>query len=48
MFIRVHRSFIVNRSKFDHIECNRLFINKAETPIGSSYRNDFMKLPGLR
>ncbi len=47
LFIRVHRSFIINKSKIDHIEGNRLFINKEEIPIGSNYRDSFLKILGL-
>jgi DNA-binding LytR/AlgR family response regulator len=46
-FIRVHRSFIVNKSKIDHIEGNRLVINKTELPIGSNYREGFLNELGL-
>ncbi len=37
-FIRVHRSFIINKSKITHIEGNRVFINKLEIPIGDSFK----------
>jgi DNA-binding LytR/AlgR family response regulator len=47
LFIRVHRSFIINKSKIDHIEGNRVFINKAEIPIGSYYRDSFLKKLGF-
>lgn len=47
IFIRVHRSFIINKSKIDHIEGNRLFINKTEISIGSSYKDSFFKILGL-
>lgn len=44
-FIKVHRSFIVNQSKIDRIEGNRIFTNDYEIPIGKNYRNDlFNKL----
>jgi DNA-binding LytR/AlgR family response regulator len=46
-FSRVHRSFIINRSKIDHIEGNRLFIDKIEISIGSNYRDSFLKSLGL-
>lgn len=46
-FIRIHRSFIVNRSKIDHIDGNRLFINKNEIAIGSNYRESFLRSLGL-
>lgn len=45
-FARVHRSFIVNISKIDHIEGNRLFIHKSEISIGSNYRESFFKSLG--
>lgn len=45
LFIKVHRSFIVNQSKIDRIEGNRIFINKHEIPIGKNYKEDlFYKL----
>ena len=47
LFIRVHRSFIINKSKIDHIEGNRLFINRTEISIGSYYRDSFLKALGL-
>ena len=46
-FLRVHRSFIINKSKITHIEGNRVFINKNEIPIGSNYKEDFFKILGL-
>lgn len=42
-FLRVHRSFIINKTKIDHIEGNRLFINNTEIPIGSNYKDQLMK-----
>jgi len=45
-FIRVHRSFIINKSKFSHIEGNRVFIGKHEIPIGESYKEGFFLLIG--
>lgn len=47
LFLRVHRSFILNKSKITHIEGNRVFIQNHEIPIGSSYRDDFLKHLGL-
>ncbi|WP_229254294.1 LytTR family DNA-binding domain-containing protein [Dyadobacter sp. NIV53] len=47
LFLRIHRSFIVNKSKIDHIEGNRLFVNKTEIPIGSNYREGFLRELGL-
>lgn len=47
LFIRVHRSFIVNKSRITHIEGNRVFVNKNEIPIGSNYKEEFFKMLGL-
>ena len=46
IFIRVHRSFIVNKSKISHIEGNTVFIDKAEIPVGSSYKERLLKSLG--
>ncbi|GAB3938396.1 LytR/AlgR family response regulator transcription factor [Larkinella terrae] len=47
VFLRIHRSFIVNKSKITHIEGNRVFIDKTEIPIGSNYRDGFLRSLGL-
>ncbi|MCF0071263.1 LytTR family DNA-binding domain-containing protein [Dyadobacter sp. CY261] len=46
-FLRIHRSFIINKSRIDHIEGNRVFIQNTEIPIGSNYREQFLKQIGL-
>ncbi len=46
-FIRVHRSFIINKSKISHIEGNTVFIDKSEIAIGSNYKESFIKSLGL-
>jgi len=46
-FIRVHRSFIVNKSLITLIEGNRVFINKTEIPVGSNYKEQFLKSLGI-
>lgn len=46
-FLRTHRSFIINRSKIDHIEGNRVFVHNAEVPIGSNYRDTLFRELGL-
>jgi DNA-binding LytR/AlgR family response regulator len=47
LFLRVHRSFIINKSKISHIEGNRVFIGKNEIPIGSNYKEGFLKEIGF-
>jgi DNA-binding LytR/AlgR family response regulator len=46
-FLRIHRSFIINKSKIDHIEGNRVFIQNTEIPIGNNYREEFLRQIGL-
>jgi DNA-binding LytR/AlgR family response regulator len=45
--IRVHRSFIINRSKISHIEGNMVYIGKAEIPVGSNYKAALWKQLGI-
>ena len=47
IFIRVHRSFIINKSAISHIEGNRVYINRIEIPVGSNYKEEFLKELGL-
>ncbi len=42
LFIRVHRSFIVNKTLIRYIEGNRIFIMDKEIPIGTAYRDSFL------
>jgi two-component system, LytTR family, response regulator len=46
-FLRLHRSFIINKSKITHLEGNRVFINEKEIPIGSHYKEGFLKDLGV-
>jgi two-component system LytT family response regulator len=46
-FIRVHRSFIINKSKITHIDGNIVYIQKTEIPIGSNFKEGFLKGLGL-
>jgi DNA-binding LytR/AlgR family response regulator len=48
LFLRVHRSFIINKTKIGHIEGNRVFIHNAEIPIGSNYKEAFLRALGLK
>jgi DNA-binding LytR/AlgR family response regulator len=42
-FIRIHRSFIVNREKIDAYSATDVEIGKFHIPIGRNYKNDVMK-----
>lgn len=47
-FIRLHRSFIINKTKISHIEGNRAYIGTIEIPIGLNYRAFFLREIGVR
>jgi DNA-binding LytR/AlgR family response regulator len=47
-FIRVHRSFIINRNRIQVIEGNRVMIGAKEIPIGANYRDAFLKEIGVK
>jgi DNA-binding LytR/AlgR family response regulator len=42
-FIRVHRSYLVNKEKIEAIEENELVIGDKHIPIGKTYRDALMK-----
>jgi DNA-binding LytR/AlgR family response regulator len=42
-FIRVHRSYLVNKDKIDAIEENDLVIADTRIPVGKTYREPVMK-----
>ena len=43
-FIRIHRSFIIQKSKIDSISKNRVSIGNKELPVGESYKQEFNKV----
>ncbi len=47
LFVRVHRSFIINTSKITHIEGNTVFLGRVELPVGTHYKEAFLKSIGL-
>ena len=42
LFIRTHRSFIVNKALIRYIEGNRVFIGGKEIPLAAPYRERFL------
>ncbi|MDR6785114.1 DNA-binding LytR/AlgR family response regulator [Pedobacter africanus] len=42
-FIRVHRSFIINREKILHIEANNIHFQGHVIPMGARFREGFLK-----
>jgi DNA-binding LytR/AlgR family response regulator len=47
IFVRIHRSYIVNKSSITHIEGNYLLVNNSELPIGTNYKTEFLRSIGL-
>jgi DNA-binding LytR/AlgR family response regulator len=43
IFIRIHKSYIVNINKVTLMEGNKIMINKLIFPIGSSYKEKLLK-----
>ena len=43
-FIRIHRSFIIQKNKIDSVSKNRVMIGDKELPIGESYKEEFNKI----
>lgn len=43
-FIRIHRSFIIQKNKIDYISKNRVIVANKELPIGESYKDEFNKI----
>ncbi|MGO4293683.1 LytR/AlgR family response regulator transcription factor [Chitinophaga sp. RAB17] len=46
-FLRVHRSFIVNKSKISFIQGQTIFLNKVEIPVGKNFKGDLFNTLGL-
>jgi DNA-binding LytR/AlgR family response regulator len=47
-FLRIHRSFIINRDKIDAYSATDVEIGKHHVPIGRNYKNDVMKVLGSK
>jgi Response regulator of the LytR/AlgR family len=43
-FMRVHRSYIIQRNKISSINKNRIVIAKKQIPVGETYRKQFMAI----
>lgn len=44
LFIRIHRSFIINKVYIEQFNSTSVYINKIEIPISRSYKDAFKKL----
>lgn len=43
-FIRIHRSYAVNKSKVDRIDAKNVFISNKELPLSRSFKDEVMRL----
>lgn len=43
-FIRIHKSYIINRQHIEFLERGRVVINKEYLPIGDTYREKFLRM----
>lgn len=48
VFLRVHKSYFINKEKINKIDGNQVFIGNQIIPIGSSYRQDVFKILNIR
>ncbi len=46
-FIRIHKSYLINKTKIDFVEKGQVVINNVALPIGNAYRESFLKGVGL-
>ncbi|GAO44925.1 LytR/AlgR family response regulator transcription factor [Flavihumibacter petaseus] len=46
-FVRIHRSFLVNKAFIRQVEGNVVYAGKFELPIGSSYKEAFLRALGM-
>jgi two-component system LytT family response regulator len=47
LFLRIHKSYIINTSHIDFVERGRIVINKEYLPIGESYKEKVRQRLGL-
>jgi len=43
LFVRVHKSYVVNKSKIEGISGKRLFLNGRSVPIGRAFKKSFLE-----
>jgi DNA-binding LytR/AlgR family response regulator len=46
-FIRVHRSFVINKSKITYVQGNVVYLNKQGIPIGKNYKEKLLEILGV-
>jgi DNA-binding LytR/AlgR family response regulator len=45
-FVRIHKSYVINRSHLTKVDGGCVFLGKIELPIGAIFRKDFLKMIG--
>jgi DNA-binding LytR/AlgR family response regulator len=48
LFLRTHRSFIINKNMINKIDGNIIHINRYEVPIGANYKEGFIEGIGYK
>lgn len=46
-FIRIHKSYIINKNKIDFLSRGKVIVNKVYLPIGDTYKERFQQLIGI-
>jgi len=46
LFVRVHKSYLINTTKVEYVEGNQIKIGSKLIPIGMSYRENLLKQLG--
>lgn len=44
MFLRVSKSYVVNKNYIDSFDHNNIFLNDTEIPLGEVYKKDFFRI----
>ena len=47
IFIRIHKSYIINRNKIEFLDRGKVIINGQYLPVGETYREKFMSQIGI-
>jgi DNA-binding LytR/AlgR family response regulator len=47
-FLRIHRSFIINMNRIDTVSHNEISLGDYSLPVGRSYKDEAMKVLGIR
>ncbi|MEO1255199.1 MAG: LytTR family DNA-binding domain-containing protein [Bacteroidota bacterium] len=45
-FMRIHKSYIINKNRITRIAGRRIFIDKQEIPIGRTYKEEVLRMVG--